>query len=156
MTLQKHNPRYMLTRAQALSWVSYVMDMQDPFLAAHHMGIGQGNPPRSKSEWREFLFSISVEYSSAYGKNGAPAFHDFFMFPEWQSARYSALMKSDGKCSLCGRDPIRHGVTLHVDHIVPRSKDRARELDENNLQVLCEDCNLGKGNRDDTDWRSRS
>jgi 5-methylcytosine-specific restriction endonuclease McrA len=24
-----------------------------------------------------------------------------------------------------------------------------------NLQVLCEPCNLGKSNRDETDWRSK-
>jgi X-X-X-Leu-X-X-Gly heptad repeat protein len=42
---------------------------------------------------------------------------------------------------------------LHVDHIKPRSLYPARALDPENLQVLCRDCNLGKSNKDATDWR---
>jgi hypothetical protein len=150
-----YEPRIKLTRKQALAWVSWHMDTKDPFEAAHYMGIGSGNAPRKKEEWDYLVQRISVEYSSHSGKHGPPVFHDFYMSPEWQRVRYSALLKSDGLCCLCGRDPITHGVALHVDHIVPRSKNRERELDESNLQVLCEDCNLGKGNRDETDWRHR-
>ena len=42
---------------------------------------------------------------------------------------------------------------LNVDHIKPRFlfPDLALRLD--NLQVLCGDCNEGKGNWDMTDWR---
>ncbi|MGI9446309.1 MAG: HNH endonuclease [Pirellulales bacterium] len=40
---------------------------------------------------------------------------------------------------------------LHVDHITPRSKGGSNDLD--NLQALCRACHLGKGNRDDTDFR---
>jgi 5-methylcytosine-specific restriction endonuclease McrA len=42
---------------------------------------------------------------------------------------------------------------MHVDHIKPRSKYPHLALRESNLQVLCEACNLGKGNWDETDWR---
>ena len=42
---------------------------------------------------------------------------------------------------------------LQVDHIKPRSKFPHLALEISNLQVLCRDCNLGKGNRDATDWR---
>jgi 5-methylcytosine-specific restriction endonuclease McrA len=44
-------------------------------------------------------------------------------------------------------------VVLHVDHIVPRYKAPHRSLDIENLQVLCRDCNIGKGAWDQTDWR---
>jgi len=145
-----------LTLNQALAWVKYQMGTDDPFEAAEYMGIGSGTVPRSKNEWRNLIDGISVEYASHCGKYGTPVSHDFYMSPEWQRVRYSALLKSDGCCSLCGRNPIAHGVVLHVDHIVPRSKNKERELDESNLQVLCEDCNLGKGNRDETDWRCRA
>lgn len=55
------------------------------------------------------------------------------------------VMRRDGyRCRMCGAS--RHdGVRLHVDHIVPVSRD-GRTLPEN-LQTLCEACNLGKGNR---------
>lgn len=52
----------------------------------------------------------------------------------------------------CGRNPIDHGVTLHIDHKKPRSRFPELALVETNLQVLCEDCNLGKLNFDTIDW----
>jgi len=42
---------------------------------------------------------------------------------------------------------------LHVDHIKPRSKYPELSLTFSNLQILCEDCNFGKSNIDQTDWR---
>jgi hypothetical protein len=78
----------------------------------------------------------------------------FYDSPEWRELRYQALAQSDGSCSLCGRSKRDHGVILHVDHIEPRSVAPARALDITNLQVLCEDCNMGKGNRDARDWRA--
>lgn len=42
---------------------------------------------------------------------------------------------------------------MHVDHIKPRSKYPHLAYDVNNLQVLCQDCNFGKSNHDETDWR---
>jgi 5-methylcytosine-specific restriction endonuclease McrA len=77
----------------------------------------------------------------------------FYMTEAWRALRYQVLRSSDGRCTLCGRSKPRHGVTLHVDHIKPRSHFPELELERSNLQVLCEDCNLGKGNSDMTDWR---
>jgi 5-methylcytosine-specific restriction endonuclease McrA len=39
---------------------------------------------------------------------------------------------------------MERGVELHVDHILPWSKDG--ETVEENLQTKCSKCNLGKGN----------
>jgi len=41
----------------------------------------------------------------------------------------------------------------HVDHVRPRSTHPELALEPANLQVLCQDCNLGKGTRYATDWR---
>lgn len=60
--------------------------------------------------------------------------------------RYKVLSSANFKCSRCGNSPaIDHKCRLHVDHILPYSKGGKTILE--NLQVLCEACNLGKGNR---------
>jgi hypothetical protein len=38
-----------------------------------------------------------------------------------------------------------------AEAVDPEGKDLALKID--NLQVLCADCNCGKGNCDSTDWR---
>ncbi len=62
------------------------------------------------------------------------------------------LKKYGARCQCCGAD-ASHGIRINVDHIKPRRDFPALALDESNLQVLCEDCNHGKGNWDRTDWR---
>ena len=49
-----------------------------------------------------------------------------------------------------------HGVRVHVDHIKPRRLFPSLALVESNLQVLCEVCNHGKGNWDQTRWAGRN
>ena len=69
---------------------------------------------------------------------------DFYATREWRELRWKVISTSNGSCVICGRSKQAHGVVLHVDHIKPRSKFPLRELDITNLQILCEDCNLGK------------
>ncbi len=80
---------------------------------------------------------------------------DFYESREWRELRYKALKEHGAKCQCCGSSPA-DGIRLHVDHIKPRSKFPALQLVLSNLQVLCADCNLGKSNKDDTDWRPAS
>jgi hypothetical protein len=77
----------------------------------------------------------------------------FYGSDEWRKLRYQALKLNAGCCQCCGQRASRDRP-LHVDHIKPRSKYPELELALSNLQVLCEDCNLGKGAWDETDWRS--
>lgn len=77
---------------------------------------------------------------------------DFYNSLPWRKIRYAVLRKFGGKCACCGRSSAKDGVTLHVDHIKPRSLFPALELEISNLQVLCEDCNIGKGNSDSISW----
>lgn len=79
-------------------------------------------------------------------------YKEFYESYEWRKVRFDALKASDGKCQLCGRSK-HDGVTLNVDHIIPLRKNWKRRADITNLQVLCHECNHGKGNRDTTDWR---
>ncbi len=78
---------------------------------------------------------------------------EFYRSSQWRKLRYQVLKKFDGCCCLCGRSKREHNIVIHVDHIKPRSKYPELELEESNLQLLCEDCNLGKSNRDSIDWR---
>lgn len=77
----------------------------------------------------------------------------FYYSDAWRALRYDALKKYGRACAVCGAIP-GNGIILHVDHIKPRSLYPRLELDINNLQILCENCNLGKSNRDSIDWRS--
>ena len=56
--------------------------------------------------------------------------------------RFDVLKRDNYKCQICGRTQ-KDGVKLHIDHIIPIAKGGKTEL--NNLQTLCQDCNLGKG-----------
>ena len=76
----------------------------------------------------------------------------FYTSEGWRRVRYQALELADGGCVLCGRTR-KHGVVLHVDHIKPRSLYPHLSLVLTNLQVLCDDCNLGKSNKSERDWR---
>lgn len=78
--------------------------------------------------------------------------HAFYKSNEWRAVRYQALKKHGACCQCCGRSR-KHGIVIHVDHIKPRSNYPELELNIDNLQVLCEDCNLGKMARDEIDWR---
>lgn len=79
--------------------------------------------------------------------------NDFYSSKEWRKLRYQVLRKYSAECMCCGRSKKYHGVVVHVDHIKPRSKFPSLALEFKNMQILCEDCNMGKSNIDSTDWR---
>jgi len=84
------------------------------------------------------------------GKN---EYQDFYQSTAWRQLRYLALKNAKGACQCCGAS-ASNGAQIHVDHIKPRSRYPELELNLDNLQVLCQDCNVGKGAWDATDWRS--
>lgn len=77
---------------------------------------------------------------------------DFYKTQAWKTIRYEVLKESNGRCSLCGRS-AKDGVVLQVDHIIPLSVDWNLRLNKDNLQVLCDDCNMGKLNKDCRKWK---
>lgn len=82
----------------------------------------------------------------------------FYASRAWHALRYRVLAENAkrhggvGRCELCGRSRA-DGAILHCDHIEPLSKNWDRRLDAANIQVFCDACNLGKSNKDDTDFR---
>ncbi len=61
--------------------------------------------------------------------------------------RYKVLQRDRFRCVKCGRSPaVELNIVLHVDHKLPFSLGGKTIMD--NLQTTCQECNLGKGNRD--------
>jgi 5-methylcytosine-specific restriction endonuclease McrA len=69
---------------------------------------------------------------------------------EWKKLRFEVLKHYGPKCMLCGSE---HHIV--VDHIKPVRAHPELALDFDNLQVLCNDCNMGKSYDDETDFRPR-
>lgn len=112
-------------------------------------------------EWRDEVLALpEVVFSkAATKKNRKLRRHSrersitssrFYQSREWRKLRFATLHKYGYKCMACG---VGREKVLHVDHIKPRSKYPELELDGENLQVLCVDCNLGKSNKFEDDLR---
>jgi len=58
--------------------------------------------------------------------------------------RFKVFQRDHFRCVACGRSPATHlNVELHADHVVSVADDGKTTFE--NLQTLCQDCNLGKG-----------
>lgn len=66
--------------------------------------------------------------------------------------RWQVFQRDNWRCLSCGRNSDDN-IILHVDHIIPRSRGGEDHLD--NYQTLCNICNIGKSNKDQTNLRSR-
>ena len=115
----------------------------------------------SKREDAKELIRVQPEYGLPFApkqsrrqkKNNFAATDAFLESYEWRRVRMVVLKRDGARCACCGATPA-DGLRMHVDHIKPRRKFPELALDPRNLQVLCEVCNHGKGNWDQTDWRA--
>lgn len=109
-------------------------------LRRENLAKRQGLPPPSKE--------LAVAWAPS--QDAITAFYESW---EWKRLRYQHIKDRRRRCECCGQTPD-DGVRIVVDHINPIRRFWDRRLDPNNLQLLCDDCNQGKGSRDTTDWRS--
>lgn len=59
--------------------------------------------------------------------------------------RFRVMKRDNFSCRACGASPaLKPGLSLHVDHV--KAWSLGGETTEENLQTLCEACNLGKSN----------
>ena len=59
--------------------------------------------------------------------------------------RFLVMRRDHFKCCACGASPATDpSVVLHVDHVIPWAHGGKTVME--NLQTLCNKCNLGKGN----------
>jgi hypothetical protein len=61
-----------------------------------------------------------------------------------QRDRAEVLHRAHGRCAMCGRTIDRHGITLVVDHKIPKDWGGSDRID--NLWAICDECNAGKKN----------
>jgi len=83
---------------------------------------------------------------------------EFYKSWEWRTLRMEAIQRHGRSCQCCGAAPGQKDATgapvrICVDHIKPISKHWHLRLDLSNLQILCDECNMGKGNWSETDFR---
>jgi len=92
----------------------------------------------------------SIKSGSRKAKSNA-----FYASWEWKQVRYESLQIHGRQCMCCGWSPSPGSKgKLCVDHIKPRSKFPELALEVSNTQVLCNDCNMGKSNIYEDDFRS--
>jgi hypothetical protein len=109
---------------------------------AEHFGIAL---PRGTWQERKLFLADALGPSQAM----KDAFYDSWA---WSELRFDTLQCYGRRCMCCGATP-ETGARIVVDHIEPLRYRWSRRLDRENLQVLCDDCNKGKGARDRTDFR---
>ena len=114
-----------------------VSDKSNSIEILKRLGFDKSSPKKPKKKKRQPKDVNSKEFLYSYA---------------WRKLRMVVLVKYGAVCQCCGRSRS-DGVIIHVDHIKPRRKYPKLALVESNLQVLCHECNHGKGNWDETDWR---
>lgn len=153
---------------------SSVKHRQSPYDVAAEIlienGVENTDDLKSKDFIRLHIEKISAEQK---GKSGAPKKRDeavktttlskkkvkevkdnsFLLGYAWRSLRMKAIKIYGRECMCCGASK-ENGAVINVDHIKPRAKNPELALDLSNLQILCHECNHGKGNWDETDWRT--
>ena len=114
-------------------------------------------PPRRAADNREFNTTkkrkAKIKEIQTERRNQRKQVDPFYRSMNWLNLRYRVLKKFGPKCMLCGITS-RDGAVICVDHIKPRAEHPELELEFDNMQVLCNCCNVGKGSWDSTDWLS--
>jgi hypothetical protein len=72
---------------------------------------------------------------------------EFFHSQEWLEMKEIIHKRDLYTCQLCGAD-CKYDRKPHVDHIEPLTRNWENRLNPENLQVLCDDCNILKTNND--------
>jgi len=112
-------------------------------------------PKDKKQKHKHGSVIVTKPNGITYSASGVdPKSKAFLTSFEWRSLRMQALKLYGAKCMCCGATPTT-GAVMNVDHIKPRKFYPGLALDINNLQILCDECNHGKGNWDQTDWRNK-
>jgi len=125
------------------------------------VSIGEGETPRLPHFLKQFMQwwaeSVPTDGEETEKTKDDVVSSEELKLPELDSYRFvraglwwTVLARDNWTCRSCRRT-AKDGVTLEVDHIIPRSKGGTDDMD--NLQTLCKKCNIGKSNNYTTDLR---
>ena len=118
-----------------------------------HCGVRRGEPCRKHNGARVAVHRARLKDAIRSRKTKGEG-DEFYFSWEWRSLRYEVMKEQGRRCSCCGWKPTDGGHNyLVVDHILPRRTHPSHELDKSNLQVLCNECNMGKGWKSKDDFR---
>ena len=94
------------------------------------------------------LSNLTSEYEEKITKKPTREKTGFYDSEPWRLIRLQVFKKYAKVCMKCGSKK-----KLHIDHIKPRSLYPELELTFDNLQILCETCNMEKSNKNCIDYR---
>ncbi len=129
-------------------WEFYGRQPRRVELSSHPSTISQSPYKRRFSSWidalKAFIVFANAEEFTAPKKGPQINTRHGPRDPSLR-LRFRVMKRDNFACRACGASPANiPGLHLHVDHVVPWSA--GGETEEDNLQTLCEQCNLGKSN----------
>ena len=90
---------------------------------------------------RKYYYFCDTSCKNTFKNKHPKLFHEGYQRKNISSELRKIVWKRDnGQCAKCGGDN-----DLHYDHIIPVSKGGGTSID--NLEILCEECNLSKSNK---------
>jgi 5-methylcytosine-specific restriction endonuclease McrA len=143
--------------SQLLYYEDRIKKMPLPVLRGHDIVTSERdlislNAPRLTYEQRAAVELACTQKLADFLQRRGLATWDYRLIqsdPVPTDARYQVLTAAKGRCALCGATSAERRI--EVDHIIPRSRGGSNDI--TNLQALCDVCNRGKSNTDDTDFR---
>lgn len=140
--IHKHYRKLGVLRGRSNTWYTIRVLLQKLQRAGVDTGRGK------RQDRLVYVFNNLPAPSQAATSRPYKPSQAFYNSWSWKRLRYQVLLKYGPVCMLCGSTE-----KIVVDHILPISKYPQLRLEFDNLQVLCESCNMGKSNTDYTDFR---
>ena len=127
------------------------------FLSMNMIGMRAGVTRRSVRRWKRLLLDKDIIMSAdRFRPNGSRTTcvlrinkkytsSDYVKFERKKvtsKTRFNILKRDGFRCNICGKSSD-DGIKLHVDHMLALTN--GGDSSDENLWVLCEQCNLGKG-----------
>jgi 5-methylcytosine-specific restriction endonuclease McrA len=134
----------------------YTTPREPPILRGNQLVVCHCGSGRKRGWWKAHCAACDCEREIPPKCTLAPSQDEidaFYQSWEWKRLRYDFIKDRERRCQCCNASAA-DGVKIVVDHRWPVRRYWDLRLDRSNLQLLCDDCNMGKGSRDTTDWRN--